>query len=439
MQTPRKTMASIVAIAAVSIGVVVAPAAHAGTTPAPISAIDIESGPAGQTLHIDWAAPDDGGDPITGYLVTDASNDQLLVDIKNPNLTEYAWSGLTPATRYTVGVKAYNMNGPSPLITTANASTAGPASAPQNLTATPSSDGSAINLRWDPPATDGGSPLTGYSFYLDGTDMGDGNASFNSYTIDTGVNPGSTYEVGVMADNTVSMTNPAFKAGYAATSVSTPAVPMPVTGLRAVPADTTIALSWDASANADGYGVSVDGANFVVSRTSFKVTGLLPGQSYEITVVSRNDTGSGGGQTINVSTTSPGPNPGPKPGPKPDPNTTDDDRPTGGNGGGPVTYLDDDKNDGRQASEVVDSATVIYVRNSKGKFLPTRSTAAKATNIPMGAVFTVIVNKKATKSDVKAGKKFASSLAKLHDGVYRKHQLKDTRLKGAAVRVVAHW
>lgn len=72
-------------------------------------------------------------------------------------------------------------------------------SAPQNLVATAGNN--QVSLTWNPPASDGGSPVTGYDVYRNGTEIAP-NITSASYT-DTGLTNGDTDTYQVTAVNAV--------------------------------------------------------------------------------------------------------------------------------------------------------------------------------------------------------------------------------------------
>ncbi|MDH2907931.1 MAG: fibronectin type III domain-containing protein [Candidatus Nitrosotalea sp.] len=77
-------------------------------------------------------------------------------------------------------------------------------SAPQNLVATAGNN--QVSLTWNPPASDGGSPITGYDVYRNGTEIAP-NITSTSYT-DTGLTNGDTDTYQVTAVNAVGQSQP---------------------------------------------------------------------------------------------------------------------------------------------------------------------------------------------------------------------------------------
>lgn len=131
-----------------------APAAPAAPTGAPGDA----------SVQLSWAAPDDGGSPITGYVVTPFVGATALAPRTfSSTATTQLITGLTNGTTYTFTVAATNAVG------TGSPSAASAPMTPQLPFTAPSAPAaptgvpldSAVRLSWAAP-DDGGSPITGY-------------------------------------------------------------------------------------------------------------------------------------------------------------------------------------------------------------------------------------------------------------------------------------
>ena len=133
------------------------------TAPGPPTGVTATPGDA-QAL-INWTAPSsDGGSPVTGYTVTAAPDGNTCAATSVPNCTV---SGLVNGTSYTFTVTATNAAGTGPPSDPSNSVTpqalAGPTipGAPSGVMASPG-DGQVL-VSWSAPASDGGSPITGYT------------------------------------------------------------------------------------------------------------------------------------------------------------------------------------------------------------------------------------------------------------------------------------
>ena len=113
---------------------------------------------------LSWTVPNNGGSAITGYRVYRGliSGGEILL-IALSNMTAYNVSGLTNGQTYYFKVQAINVMGNGANSTEAFATPATVPASPVTLSATPGN--TQIVLTWTAPATNGGSPITGYRIY----------------------------------------------------------------------------------------------------------------------------------------------------------------------------------------------------------------------------------------------------------------------------------
>jgi len=200
-------------------------------------------------VSLGWSAPaSTGGAPITGYRIyRGASSGDETVLATLANVTGYTDSDVTNGTAYYYKVSAVTVLGEGPL---SNERSATPhvitAPGPPTLnTATPGNG--EVTLSWAPPASDGGSAITGYKVFR-GTSSGgetlltDVNV-VSSYTDTTAAN-GTTYFYKVSAVNS-------FGESLRSNELSAkPAVPMTVPEApflgQAIPGDNSVTLNWTA-------------------------------------------------------------------------------------------------------------------------------------------------------------------------------------------------
>jgi Fibronectin type III domain len=120
---------------------------------------------AGSQATVSWTAPaNDGGSPIMSYQAEAFNGATLAGTCATSGATSCTISGLTDGTSYGFEVVAANAIGPSSPGEGPPATVLGPPAAPSGLTiVSVSADGSQVDLSWNPPSSDGGSAITGYT------------------------------------------------------------------------------------------------------------------------------------------------------------------------------------------------------------------------------------------------------------------------------------
>lgn len=184
----------------------------------------------------------------------------------------------------------------------------GSATVPGSPTGVTGTAGNAsVGLNWTAPASDGGSPITGYRItpYIGSaaqTPVLTGSAA-TSFTV-TGLTNGTAYTFTVAAINAVG-TGPDSAPSPLLTPASGPSVPGAPTAVTGVPGDRSVALGWTAPAS-DG-GSQITGyritpyigstaqtpINTGSAATSYTVTALTNGTAYTFTVAATNAIGTG--------------------------------------------------------------------------------------------------------------------------------------------------
>ncbi len=220
-------------------------------------------------IALSWTAPaSDGGAAITGYTLqvsdSDPSGTANWADVSpqpQGTATTYTHTGLADGAERWYRVAATNSVGDGAYSATATATTHNVPGAPTNFTAT--AGNARVDLAWDPPASDGGAPVTMYRLRHKLSSA----SSWGSWTELTGTTAtvpgltnGSAYDFEVQAQNSVGW-------GASASASATPAPPDPNPVLLSNDGQTTfshqllndvgwLAAQFTTGSNSDGYTLS---------------------------------------------------------------------------------------------------------------------------------------------------------------------------------------
>ncbi|MCY3806594.1 MAG: fibronectin type III domain-containing protein [bacterium] len=265
------------------------PAAPPGA-PAPVT-VDRGDG----RVDLTWQPPEsDGGRPVLSYTVAWTAPDGTTGSAQT-DATSHTFEGLVNGTAYTFTVSADNEVGASPASEPASGTPAHIPGAP--LAVRTERDDSRVRVAWDPPASDGGLGVTGYTLLWvapDGTtDSADTTAT--SHTIE-GLDNGVTYGITVTATNEVGRS-------VAADPVrATPARPPgPIPYAEIAIGHESLLVSWEPPSDDGGLPVrsytlswtAPDGAvtSVEVTRTSHTIEDLIGGAAYNVTILANNEAG----------------------------------------------------------------------------------------------------------------------------------------------------
>ena len=251
-----------------------------------------------------WTAPPNNGSFITGFTVrTYRSTTLVRTDPAANGSTSLAVPGLSNGTAYTFTVTATNGVGEGPA-SAASAPVTPRALPGAPVIGTPEADDGSVTVRWSAPASDGGSPLTGYTVqaFRGTTSTGTTAASAGATSVVvTGLTNGTPYTFTVTATNAAGTGSPS-AASTAVTPRTRPAAP--VIGTPIV-RNGSAAVRWSAPATDGGSPVTgytvhtYQGGNEVgttwapAGATSVIVSGLDNGTAYTFAVTATNAVGTG--------------------------------------------------------------------------------------------------------------------------------------------------
>jgi len=250
--------------------------------------------PGNAQLTVTWTAPaSDGGTPVRGYTVTTTPGGNTLE--VGPNVRSATVTGLANGTSYTVAVRAVNSVGSSPT----GSAQATPRTVPGKPASATASPGNAqATVSWTAPASDGGSPVTGYTVTANpGGKTVAASASARTATI-TGLTNGAAYTFTVTATNAAG-TGPGVTTNQVTPQApaTAPSVPLNVTASAGAGHATAIwaAPASDGGTPVTGYTVTASpgGKSLTVggSARSATITGLTNGTTYTLSVVAKNAVG----------------------------------------------------------------------------------------------------------------------------------------------------
>ncbi|KAI5639981.1 immunoglobulin i-set domain-containing protein [Phthorimaea operculella] len=266
------------------------------------------------TCTLSWKAPlDDGGSPITNYVVEKMDNMGVWTKISSfVRNCHYNVMGLEPNRKYTFRVRAENQYGVSDPLTMDDSITAKYAFTIPDPPGTPRVvewDGSTATVVWDRPRSDGGARIQGYK--IEFRDVQDGiwnsadylvkDCNYQAYNLE----PGHEYEFRVRAKNAAGFSK------YSASSqkfrvkprYGPPGAPVAPRVLRV--GRNYVDLSWDPPTTDGGSRVTgyiierrdVGGSVWVktndynVADTTFTAMNLNEKQDYEFRIIAVNAAG----------------------------------------------------------------------------------------------------------------------------------------------------
>ncbi len=281
----------------------------------PVRALDAVTVSATRTSTLRWQQPASATLPITGYRVTRSGTDSagrgpVVVDVPR-GARSFAFSHLRPGATYQLTVRPLTSSGSGPVSGVRTSVLRSPVAPAHATTVRAVGDNAAhsITLRWQPPVSDGQTPVTGYRITRNGTDdKGSGafttllSASARSFTL-SHLNGHWDYSMTVRAVNAVGAGPAVTLVGSLWTDTAGPPTRLVVgRGSRSATVRWTPPTSAGASA-LTGYRVRLfAGSSLTVlststvsaSSASFTARGLVNGARYSFDVTSITRIGAGG-------------------------------------------------------------------------------------------------------------------------------------------------
>jgi len=267
------------------------------------------------SISITWTQGSDGGSAVTGYQYsTDGGTtwSTTVAAVEPLVITTLSSNGVSPVangTQYPVEIRAVNGVGVSAASSPVSVSPAAAPAAP-TVTLTPGNGSLTAQIAL---SDNGGSPVTGYDYSLDGAPFVSTGTSGTSFTI-TGLTNGTSYTVSVRADNAIG------NGSSSAPAIGTPAtVPdAPTTVVAASNSGSTnvswTAPAWNGGSVVTGYhatayttatGSTTAGTPCATTAptTACTISGLTNGTTYYVGVTATNALGTGVSSSPRVAVT----------------------------------------------------------------------------------------------------------------------------------------
>ena len=227
------------------------------------------------SVTLSWGAPaDDGGAQVSSYRIEFLNDQSVWITLATlaSSRTSYTHGSRDRSTEYQYRIHAINAAGEGSASSTSiltSATAPGKPAEPQGVIAAAVSladGGGKVDLRWSPPAYNGGSVITAYYYrskestassypsgLINAGQKDDGSGPNTMVQVEAGLTPGKTYTFQVLAANALGRSDPTESGDV--TVLSTAPTAAPVINVRAGAETDTFAdqilISWDGLGSAD--------------------------------------------------------------------------------------------------------------------------------------------------------------------------------------------
>ena len=258
-----------------------------------------------------WKSPSSSGSArdITGYSLSyQGGGDTATTNVAH-NAFEHIWSGMSPGTNYTFSIAATTRYGTGTKATT-TASAPLPDDAPRSFSAAYANG--AIALSWEAPTSAANTPISGYKLTIT---VGGSSTTANLAASATSYNITSPVSGGQYSFTLVAVTGSSEGTATSA-AVSVPSLPTAPRNLSASMSSGNLSVTWDAPSSSGAsaitgysitwnYGSTNGSAQLAATSTSYSITSVTAGQTYSISVMATNSSGTGPTASINYTVPSP--------------------------------------------------------------------------------------------------------------------------------------
>jgi titin len=217
----------------------VTPAAPPSSAQVPATPLNVTAVSGDAQATVTWAAPADGGSPITSYTLTARRGSTTVGQWQvQAGTTQRLLTGLTNGASYVFDVTARNAVGDSAPASSNAVTPATVPDAPGSVSAQPGDGQAAVS--WNAPADDGGSAITSYAVTPVGPNGALASTSVpagSSSTVISGLTNGVSYRFSVRAVNAV---------GSSAAATSAPVTPQwpGPSSVTAAPDNASATVTW---------------------------------------------------------------------------------------------------------------------------------------------------------------------------------------------------